>query len=78
MLLYDIISFIVFLIFIYETSILENLGFIVITFGEADVVPWFLEWPLLIWIVITMFISIIIMVKRSARLINHCTMILRR
>lgn len=71
MILYEFLSSIGLFIFSYFIWILESLGYPGITFEETDTTPWFVEWPILIWIIITMFISIIMMVKRAVRSVIH-------
>lgn len=71
MILYNFISSLLWFVVSFEIWILERLGYKVSVFGETDKVPWFVEWPLWIWIAVAMFISIIIMVRQSARLTKN-------
>lgn len=63
----SIFSILFFYIFIYFIEILGILGYQGMAFEEIDSAPWFVELFILIWVTITMFISIIMMVKRAGR-----------
>lgn len=71
MALYNFIESLLLLVAIFETRILESLGYTTSLLGENEVVPWFFGWPLSIWIIFTMLIAIIMMVKRAFRFVMN-------
>lgn len=71
MILYNFISSLLWFVASFQIWILENLGYKVSVFGESDVVPWFVQWPIFIWVGFAMLISIIVMVKRSVDFIKR-------
>lgn len=71
MALYNFIESLLWFVVGFQTWVLQNLGYNVSLFGKDEAAPWFLGWPLSIWIIVMMFISIIMMVKRAVRFVTR-------